>query len=62
MTPQEFARYHMIPLAYALAYERGCEAARNHENYQYPIAPSPQEGWFFAGYADTQNEMKRGLL
>lgn len=60
MTTQEFARYHGIPLEYALAHEQGCEAARRNEDYRYPITPSPQESWFFAGYADTRNEIERG--
>lgn len=57
MTTQEFARYHGIPLEYALAHEQGCEAARRNEDYRYPITPSPEQGWFFAGYQDTLNEM-----
>lgn len=60
MTTQEFAQYHMIPMSYARAYEQGCEAARRNDSYQYPTTPSPQEGWFFAGYADTRNQIERG--
>lgn len=49
----KFARYHMIPLSYAYHYRQGREHYRAGKPYRYPLAPSPEEGWFFAGYADS---------
>lgn len=50
---RKFAQRHEIPLSYAFHYRMGREHYKAGEPYSYPTAPTPEDAWFFAGYADA---------